>query len=223
MFCARRRSFKIYTCIPPLRGKSPPSPTGGLTSCLEFSLCYVTQQNRLCPNNVNSKNILVGSPETNTFVKMASGLPQVYRFITMLVILSILSLAPLSSCELVPAMFDPETKQVIYNPQAQSQLSGANKAKDLVVTIAQDVKMETNSRESKSESFGLNLGFEGKGLGLNYQKVKIREQSQQSHHQVNIAINIPGDCKEGCKEQADKVFQLANNALHSDTKQKRVN
>lgn len=164
-----------------------------------FVLCHT--KNRLYLNNVNSKNILAGSPGTqlfkNSFVKMASGLPPEYLFLTMLVILSILSLAPLSCCELVPAMFDPETKQVIYNPQAQSQLNGANKAKDLVVTIAQDVKMETSSRESKSESFGLNLGFQGTGLGVNYQKVKIREQTQQSHHQVNIAINIPGDCKDG--------------------------
>lgn len=41
----------------------------------------------------------------------------------------------MASCELVPAMFDPETKQVIYNPgQTRTQ------KKDLVVTIAQDVK-----------------------------------------------------------------------------------
>ena len=140
----------------------------------------------------------------------------------MLVFLSILSLAPLSCCELVPAMFDPETKQVIYNPkQPQSQLTGANK--DLVVTIAQDVKTEASSRESKSESFGLNFGFQDMALGINYQKVKIREQRQESHHQVNIAINVPGDCNEGCKEQADKAFQLANNALHSGSHQKRVN
>lgn len=118
-------------------------------------------------------------------------------------------------------MFDPETKQVIYNPEGRSQMSGGNK--DLVVTIAQDVKTEASSRESKSESFGLNLGFEGTGLGINYQKVKIREQKQESHHQVNIAINVPGDCNEGCKVQADKAFELANNALHGDSHQKRVN
>ena len=44
---------------------------------------------------------------------------------------------PMVACELVPAMFDPETKQVIYNPgQTRTQ------KKDLVVTIAQDVKTE---------------------------------------------------------------------------------
>ena len=129
---------------------------------------------------------------------------------------------PLASGELVPAMFDPETKQVIYNPQQTR--SGAKQ--DLVVTIAQDVKTETNSRASKSESFGLNLGLQNTGipvLGVNYQKVKIHEQRQESHHQVNIAINIPGDCNEGCKEHADKAFQLANNALYGESKQKRLN
>ena len=87
----------------------------------------------------------------------------------------------------------------------------------LVVTIAQDVKTEKSSRTSKSESFGLNLGFQNSGIpsfGVNYQKVKINEQRQESHHQVNIAINIPSDCDEGCKKHADKVFQLANNALY---------
>ena len=121
------------------------------------------------------------------------------------------------ACELVPAMFDPETKQVIYNPgQTRTQ------KKDLVVTIAQDVKTEKSSQTSRSESFGLNLGFQNSGIpsfGVNYQKVKINEQRQESHHQVNIAINIPSDCDEGCKKHADKVFQLANNALYSDAKQ----
>ena len=127
----------------------------------------------------------------------------------------------MASCELVPAMFDPETKQVIYNPgQTRTQ------KKDLVVTIAQDVKTEKSSRTSKSESFGLNLGFQNSGIpsfGVNYQKVKINEQRQESHHQVNIAINIPSDCDEGCKKHADKLFQLANNALYSDAKHKRRN
>ena len=51
------------------------------------------------------------------------------------------------ACELVPAMFDPETKQVIYNPgQTRTQ------KKDLVVTIAQDVKTEKSSRTSRSEA-----------------------------------------------------------------------
>ena len=92
--------------------------------------------------------------------------------------------------------------------------------------IAQDVKTEKSSQTSKSESFGLNLGFQNSGIpsfGVNYQKVKINEQRQESHHQVNIAINIPSDCDEGCKKHADKVFQLANNALYSDAKQKRLN
>ena len=92
------------------------------------------------------------------------------------------------ACELVPAMFDPETKQVIYNPgQTRTQ------KKDLVVTIAQDVKTEKSSQTSKSESFGLNLGFQNSGVpsfGVNYQKVKITAQRQERHHQVNIAINI---------------------------------
>ena len=97
----------------------------------------------------------------------------------------------MASCELVPAMFDPGTKQVTYNPgQTRTQ------KKDLVVTIAQDVKTEKSSQTSKSESFGLNLGFQNSGIpsfGVNYQKVKINEQRQESHHQVNIAINIPSD------------------------------
>ena len=95
----------------------------------------------------------------------------------------------MASCELVPAMFDPETKQVIYNPgQTRTQ------KKDFVVTIAQDVKTEKSSQTSKSESFGLNLGFQNSGIpsfGVNYQKVN--EQRQESHYQVNIFINIPSD------------------------------
>lgn len=126
---------------------------------------------------------------------------------------------PMVACELVPAMFDPETKQVIYNPgQTRTQ------KKDLVVTIAQDVKTEKSSQTSKSESFGLNLGFQNSGIpsfGVNYQKVN--EQRQESHHQVNISINIPSDCDEGFKKHADKVFQFAKNALYSDEKQKRLN
>ena len=94
------------------------------------------------------------------------------------------------------------------------------------MTIAQDVKTEKSSQTSRSESFGLNLRFQNSGIplfGVNYQKVKINEQRQESHHQVNMAINIPSDCDEGCKKHADKVFQLANNALYSDAKQKRLN
>ena len=99
-------------------------------------------------------------------------------------------------------MFDPGTKQVIYNPgQTRTQ------KKRFAREIAQDVKTEKSSRT----------------IGVNYQKVKINEQRQESHHQVNIAINIPSDCDEGCKKHADKVFQLANNALYSDAKQKRLN
>lgn len=130
---------------------------------------------------------------------------------------------PLVSCELVPAMFDPETKQVIYNPQRQSQVGKVNK--DLVVTMAQDVKMESYSRTSKSESIGVNFGF-GDGIasfGLNSNKVKVHETKEESHHQVNIGIQIPGECNEGCREQANQAFQLANNALHGGSKQKRIN
>ena len=48
----------------------------------------------------------------------------------------------MASCELVPAIFDPETKQVIYNPgQTRTQ------KKDLVVTIAQDVKTKKQSNK----------------------------------------------------------------------------
>ena len=126
---------------------------------------------------------------------------------------------PLVSCEDVPAKFDPDTKQIIYNPQGQSQVGKENKA--FVVTIAQDVKTESYSRRSKSENFGVNFGF-GNGIasfGLNSDKV--HETKQESHHQVNIGIQIPaGECDEGCREQ---VFQLANNALHGGSKQKRIN
>ena len=104
----------------------------------------------------------------------------------------------MASCELVPAMFDPETKQVIYNPgQTRTQ------KKDFVLTIVQDIGIPS--------------------FGVNYQKVKINGHRQESPPQVNIAINIPSDCDEGCKKHADKVFQLANNALYSDAKQKRLN
>ena len=135
-------------------------------------------------------------------------------------------LAPLASCELVPAMFDPETKQVYYNPQPQSQVGAANK--DLVVTVAQDVKMEWSSQTSKSESFGLNFGF-GSGiatLGANFNKVKVHQTKQEIHHQAQIVIKIPGECNEGsegCKERTNQAFQLANNALHGGSKQKNIN
>lgn len=51
---------------------------------------------------------------------------------------------PVASCELVPAMFDPETKQVIYNPEQTR-----TEKKNLVVTIAQDVK--TEKKQSKKQ------------------------------------------------------------------------
>ena len=70
----------------------------------------------------------------------------------------------------------------------------------LVMTVAQDVKVEAMSRESKSESFGVNLGLgDAPLIGLNYQKAKIRATRQESHHQVNIAIKIPRECSEGCR------------------------
>ena len=130
---------------------------------------------------------------------------------------------PPVSCELVPFMFDPDTKQVIYNPQGQTQVGKQNKP--LVVTIAQDVKMESYSRTSKSENFGINFGF-GDGIasfGLNSNKVEVLETKLESHHQVNIGIQISGECNEACREQANQVFQLANNALHGGSKQKRIN
>ena len=159
----------------------------------------------------------------NKFTAMASVSLSEFCWFKIVLLLCIFSQGrvPMASCELVPAMFDPETKQVIYNPgQTRTQ------KKDLVVTIAQDVKTEKSSRTSKSESFGLNLGFQNSGIpsfGVNYQKVKINEQRQESHHQVNIVINIPSDCDEGCKKHADEVFQLANNALYSDAKHKHLN
>ena len=70
-----------------------------------------------------------------------------------------------------------------------------------MVTIAQDVKMEWYSRTSKSENVGVNFGF-GDGIasfGLTSNKVKVHETKQERHHQVNIRIQIPGECKEGCR------------------------
>lgn len=139
-----------------------------------------------------------------------------YWIFNMLFILYVLQvMVPLASCELVQALFDPETKQVYYNPQAQSQVSGSTN---------QDVKVESTIRESKSENFGVNLGLgDAPLIGLNYQKAKIRETRQESHHQVNIAIKIPGECGEGCREQANKAFDIGNNALYGGSKQKQVN
>lgn len=132
-----------------------------------------------------------------------------YWIFNMLFILYVLQvMVPLASCELVQALFDPETKQVYYNPQAQSQVSGGTN-QGLVITVAQDVKVESTIRESKSENFGVNLGLGDVPLiGLNYQKAKIRETREESHHQVNIAIKIPGECGEGCREQANKAFDI---------------
>lgn len=147
-----------------------------------------------------------------------------YWIFNMLFILYVLQvMVPLASCELVQALFDPETKQVYYNPQAQSQVSGSTN-QGLVITVAQDVKVESTIRESKSGNFGVNLGLgDAPLIGLNYQKAKIRETRQESHHQVNIAIKIPGECGEGCREQANKAFDIGNNALYGGSKQKQVN
>ena len=136
----------------------------------------------------------------NKFTAMASVSLSKFCWFKIVLLLCIFSQGrvPMASCELVPAMFDPETKQVIYNPgQTRTQ------KKDFVVTIAQDIGIPS--------------------FGVNYQKVKINGHRQESPPQVNIAINIPSDCDEGCKKHADKVFQLANNALYSDAKQKRLN
>ena len=149
--------------------------------------------------------------------------PERWLFKMIFILCMLKILAPLASCELVPAMFDPETKQVYYNPQAQSQVGGAKK--DLVVTVAQDVKMESTSQTSKSENFGLNFGF-GSGmptLGVNFNKVKVHQTKQESHHQTQISIKIPAECNEGCKEQANQAFQLANNALYGGSKQNKIN
>lgn len=121
--------------------------------------------------------------------------------------------------EYVPAMFDPVTKQVYYSPPA------AEAKKGFVITVAQDVHSESTSRTSKSENFGFNLGPASGSplLGVSYNKVEIHEKKQQSHHQVNIAINIPTDCNEACNENVKQAFQVANNALHGGSQQKRVN
>lgn len=127
------------------------------------------------------------------------------------------------SCEYVPAMFDPDTKQVINNPQGESQVDKQNK--DLVVTILQEVKKEFSSQTSKSKNFGVNFGF-GDGIasfGLNSNKVKVHETKEVNHHQFNMMIKIPAECNEGCREQANQAFQLANNALHGGSKQKKIN
>ena len=135
----------------------------------------------------------------------------------MLCILNILVLVVYG--EYVPAMFDPVTKQVYYSPPA------AEAKKGFVITVAQDVHAETTSRTSKSENFGFNLELASglPSLGVSHNKVKIHEKKQQSHHQVNIAVDIPADCNEACNENAKQAFQLANNALHGGSQQKRVN
>ena len=121
--------------------------------------------------------------------------------------------------EYVPAMFDPVTKQVYYRPPA------AEAKKGIVITVAQDAHVESTSQTSKSESFGfdLKLGSGLPSLGGSFKKVKIHETKQQSHHQVNMVINIPADCNQACEENAKQAFQLANNALHGGSQQKRVN
>ena len=131
------------------------------------------------------------------------------------------ALVPMASCKRVPAMFDPVTKQVYYDPQAQSQVSGAGPNQGLVITVTQDVKVVSTSRESKSESFGVNLGLgDATLIELNSQKAKIRETRQESHHRVNMEIKMPGECSEGCREQA---FDIAKNALYGGSKQKQIN
>lgn len=121
--------------------------------------------------------------------------------------------------EYVPAVFDPVTKQVYYSPPA------AEAKKGIVINVAQDVNVESTTRTSKSENFGfdLKLGSGLPSLGVSYNKVKIHETKQQSHHQVNMVINIPADCNQACEENAKQAFQLANNALHGGSQQKRVN
>ena len=121
--------------------------------------------------------------------------------------------------EYVPAVFDPVTKQVYYSPPA------AEAKKGIVINVAQDVNVESTTRMSKSENFGfdLKLGSGLPSLGVSYNKVKIHETKQQSHHQVNMMINIPADCNQACEENAKQAFQLANNALHGGSQQKRVN
>ena len=121
--------------------------------------------------------------------------------------------------EYVPAVFDPVTKQVYYSPPA------AEAKKGIVINVAQDVNVESTTRTSKSENFGfdLKLGSGLPSLGVSYNKVKIHETKQQSHHQVNMMINIPADCNQACEENAKQAFQLANNALHGGSQQKRVN
>ena len=171
---------------------------------------------------INSKNSVVWLSRMAS-VNLSPELK--YWPFNMLFILYVLQvMVPLGSCELVPAMFDPVTKQVYYNPQAQSQVSGAGTSQGLVMTVAQDVKVLATSRKSKSENFGVNLGLgDAPLIGVNYQKAKITETRQESHHQVNIEIKIPGECSEGCREQANKTFDIANNALYGGSKQKQVN
>lgn len=126
--------------------------------------------------------------------------------------------------EYVPAMFDPVTKQVYYSPPAAAEAKKGT-GKGIVITVAQDVHVESTSQTSKSESFGFDLKLASglPSLGVNYNKVKIHETKQQSHHQVNMVINIPADCNQACEENAKQAFQLANNALHGGSQQKRVN
>ena len=73
---------------------------------------------------INSKNSVVWLSRMAS-VNLSPELK--YWLFNMLFILYVLQvMVPLGSCELVPAMFDPVTKKVYYNPQAQSQVSGAD-------------------------------------------------------------------------------------------------
>ena len=122
--------------------------------------------------------------------------------------------------EYVPAMFDPVTKQLkYYSPPA------AEAKKGIMITVDQHVHVESSTHTSKSESFDFDLKLvsEVPSVGVSYNKVKIHETKQQSHHQVNMVINIPADCNQACEENAKQAFQLANNALHGGSQQKRVN
>ena len=88
-----------------------------------------------------------------------------------------------------------------------------------MVTIAQDVKIESYSRTTKSENVGVNFGFGDGKASFGRNSNKVHETKEESHHQVNIAIPIPAECNEAVMEQ---VLQLANNALYGGSKQKRI-
>ena len=86
----------------------------------------------------------------------------------------------MASCELVPAMFDPGTKQVIYNPgQTRTQ------KKDLVVTIAQ-----------ASKTFS--KGFVHRNFAFTIMKLLRYNRDKLSKYHVNDSNNtvwMNGKCK----------------------------